>query len=260
MSESKINNQIYDTMGQRWFEAEDDPIALLRAEAPVKNDWVHQQIRRHFDQKPEALQILDVGCGAGFLTNPLSLLGYRVTGLDASADSLKMAGARDESRQVDYCLGRAEELPYSNESFDVITCMDFLEHVEDPQTVIRECARVLRPGGLFFFHTFNRNLLSWLIVIKGVEWFVKNTPKNLHVYSLFIRPQELQQYCTKASLQVQSMTGIRPKMNRAFFDMLGSGRVNKDFCFTLQRSLATGYLGYAIKKHKPQPQLRDGYC
>src|SRR5690606_14398436 len=104
----------------------------------------------------------------------------------------------------------AYHLPFSNESFDVITAMDFLEHVESPDQVIMEFSRVLKPGGMFFFHTFNRNPISWLVVIKLLEWFVKNTPKNMHVINLFIKPRELEEYCLKARIKVFEMKGIAP--------------------------------------------------
>src|SRR6201999_1216443 len=114
---------------------------------------------------------------------------YRVTGLDASPESLVVAARHDETGSVRYERGDALALPYADASFDAVCAMDFLEHVEEPARVVAECSRVLRPGGLFFFHTFNRSFLAWLVVIKGVEWFVRNTPRDMHVLRLFIPPR-----------------------------------------------------------------------
>jgi len=113
--------------------------------------------------------------------------------------------------------------------------------------VIREAARVLRPGGLFFASTFNRNWLSWLVVIKGVEWFVPNVPPNLHVWRLFITPQEMAQYCQAAGLRCIQFRGLRPRLNRAFWRLLWTRVVPEDFEFTFTSSLLTGYLVMAEK-------------
>ncbi|HSX26224.1 MAG TPA: methyltransferase domain-containing protein, partial [Chlamydiales bacterium] len=126
--------------------------------------------------------------------------------------------------------------------------MDVLEHVEDPGLLIAEASRVLKPNGLFFFHTFNRNPLSYLFIIKGVEWFVRNTPKNMHVYPLFIKPDELDDLCQTYSLQITQWRGFKPLFNRSFFQMLLTRKVPKDFSFHFTKSLLTGYCGIAKKE------------
>lgn len=241
---SVINNAFYDDLGIRWYEADDDPVALLRAEAAFRNPMVADWIR---DTVGPRVEVLDVACGAGFLSNALALSGHRVVGLDASSDSLRVAREHDGTASVRYEVGDAYRLPYADASFDAVCCMDFLEHVERPQAVIRECARVLRPSGRFFFYTFNRNPLSWLIVIKGVEWFVANTPPNMHVYRLFIKPSELQRMCGDADLRVCNMVGTRPVLSAAFWRLLWTRRVPADFQFALTRSLLISYLGMAVK-------------
>ena len=207
-----INNEIYNTLGDRWYTAQDDPVALLRSESKTKAPWVIQNIKEFFGNKKD-LKILDVGCGAGFLSNRLALESYRVTGVDLSEDSLRIAKKYDKTGAVEYQIADANQLPFKNNQFDVVTAMDFLEHVTNPQEIITEISRVLSPGGLFFFHTFNRNLLSHLVIIKMVEWLVKNTPKNMHVPNLFIKPQELMEYCRQNGMSICKMTGIRPKLS-----------------------------------------------
>ena len=157
---AKVNNQVYETLGERWYGAEDDPIALLRAESRLRNPWIAAQIARSFSG---SVAVLDVGCGGGFLSNHLGCAGHRVVGLDGSRDALAIASRFDHTGRVRYQQGDALRLPFDEASFDVVCAMDFLEHVENPDQVIAEAARVLKPSGLFFFHTFNRNLLSWLI-------------------------------------------------------------------------------------------------
>ena len=127
--------------------------------------------------------------------------------------------------------------------------MDFLEHVEDPATVVAEASRVLRPGGLFFFHTFNRNPLAWLVVIKGVEWFVKNTPRDMHVLRLFVKPAELRAMCATSGLEVRELLGSAPAvLSRAFWAMLATGSVRADFRFKLTRFPLLPYTGFAERR------------
>ena len=147
-----INNEAYDLLAEKWYEAQDDPIALLRNQHKLEMPWILEEIRRHIGFRAE---ILAIGCGAGFMSNDLALAGHKVTGLDLSTSSLKVAESRDPTHSVKYIQGDAYHVPFASQSFDVVAAMDMLEHVSDPQKVIAEASRVLRPGGLFFFNTFN---------------------------------------------------------------------------------------------------------
>jgi 2-polyprenyl-6-hydroxyphenyl methylase / 3-demethylubiquinone-9 3-methyltransferase len=239
-----VNNAFYQELGERWYHAWDDPVALLRMEGKLKNPWVAEKIWEAFPG--QVTKVLDIGCGAGFLTNSLSALGHKVMGVDLSPGSLHVAHTHDATSKVRYQVADAYRLPFQNATFEIVTSMDFLEHVDNPQAVVAEASRVLKPGGLFFFHTFNRNRLAWLVVIKGVEWFVKNTPKHMHILPLFVKPTELASYCTSHGMQVRKMIGIRPEIGRlAFWKMLATRRVPEDFRFRFTPSLAISYLGYA---------------
>jgi 2-polyprenyl-6-hydroxyphenyl methylase/3-demethylubiquinone-9 3-methyltransferase len=242
---AEVNNEIYENLGERWYQAWDDPVALLRAQGRVIHPWISERIKKKFGENK--VNILDVGCGAGLLSNELALEGHAVTGVDMSPESLRIARLHDATRSVTYVEADALELPFPEGAFEVVTCMDFLEHVHFPARYIAEMSRVLRPGGLLFFHTFNRNVLSWIVIIKGVEWFVKNTPKDMHVIELFIRPEELEEYAQRAGVKVQEMTGIRPVISSIPLKSIFTGVVSPKMRFTLTNSLHMSYLGYGQK-------------
>ena len=240
-----MNNAFYAGLGDRWYEAQDDPVALLRAESRFRNPWIARWIAEDFGSRRCA--VLDIGCGAGFLSNDLAALGHRVTGLDVDEEILSVAARRDGTRSVAYRKGDALSLPFGEGSFDVVCAMDFLEHVEEPERVIAEAARVLSPSGLFFFHTFNRNFLSWLVVIKGVEWFVRNTPRDMHVLRLFLKPEEVSAMCRRHGLEPVRILGVRPDLGFSFWRMLATRVVPEGFRFKFTGSTRLGFTGFARK-------------
>jgi len=249
-SNRSVNNAVYDDLGEIWYEAKDNPIALLRALSSLIIPWVAEEI--NFAFRSQSVRVLDVGCGAGFLSNALSLHDHEVTGIDLSQPSIDVAARHDTTGRVRYVYGDAARLPFDTASFDVVTAMDFLEHIEDAGAVIGEAARVLVPGGLFLWHTMNRNLLSWLVCIKGVELFFRNIPPDTHVLRLFRKPKELRAFCEAHSLTVREVRGIRPVFGlRAFISFLATGTVHNDFACRFMRSTAITYAGVASKNAKP---------
>jgi len=238
-----INNTWYADLGTRWYTAEDTPIALLRAEARHRNPWIASSIASAFDGKP--CRVLELGCGPGFLSNYLPPQGHPVTGLDTTDENLTVAREFDRTRTAVYVRGDACALPYADGSFEVVCAMDLLEHVEHPERLIAEASRVLAPGGLLFFHTFNRNWLSNVVVIKGVELFVRNTPKDLHVLRMFLKPEEVTQMLGTHGLAPVQIRGSRPCFTWPLWRMLATGKVGDDFAFTFTPSTTIGFTGVA---------------
>jgi 2-polyprenyl-6-hydroxyphenyl methylase/3-demethylubiquinone-9 3-methyltransferase len=244
----EVDNTLYDELGERWYTAVDDPVGLLRAESRLRTGWVLEELAARGGPQ----EVLDVACGAGFLANPLAAAGHAVTGIDLSRDSLAVAARHDPTGSVTYLAMDALALDFPDGRFDAVCMMDFLEHLEDRDGAIREAARVLKPGGLFFFHTFNRSPLAWLIAIKGVEWAVLNTPRNMHVLRLFLRPEELRGLCEHHGLTIEDLRGVSPRvLSWGFFKLLVAGRVYDDFRFTFTKSLRVGYCGKAVKATRP---------
>ena len=241
----QVNNEFYDELNSYWHEGSDHPIALLRAENKIRNPWIQEAIQKHFNHP---ISILDVGCGGGLLTGYLKDFGHKVTGVDLSNGSLEVARNKDKENLITYLEADALKLPFDNESFDVVCLMDLLEHVSSYQKALEEASRVLKKGGLLFFHTFNRNLVSHIVIIKGVEWFVKNTPKNLHVYSFFIKPKELGSVLENQGLKIETLKGLIPDAKSlGFWRMLFKKELKEDFRFKFSKSLLTGYVGMAKK-------------
>jgi 2-polyprenyl-6-hydroxyphenyl methylase/3-demethylubiquinone-9 3-methyltransferase len=253
---STVNNDIYHHYGERWYTADDDPVALLRAEARARTGWIISEMARRFPAIPGVAppRILDIGCGAGFLSNELAQQGYRITGVDSAEQALAVARRHDATGSVDYRSGDATRLEFADGAFDAVCAMDFLEHVEAPGDVVREAARVLKPNGLFFFYTFNRNPLSWLVIIKGVEWFVRNTPRNMHALRYFIKPQEMKRMCLESGLELAYFKGLSPRIWQAsFWRMLATGRVDPSFSFKFTHHTLLGFVGLATRSHTELP-------
>lgn len=243
--DSVIDNTIYNELNDRWYSAFDDPVALLRAESKLVFPWIHDTAMKNGLTGP--LLIADLGCGGGFIANGLASYGHRVTGIDLSETSLATARKYDSTESVQYMVGDATDCTLSSRSYDLVVSCDVLEHVEEPKKLVSEAYRLLKPGGIFFFHTFDRNFISYLIVIKLVEWLVRNTPKNMHILSMFIKPQELRAWCKKAGFEDFHTIGMRPRLRSLLDRSIFKRTVPEKLEFTFTSNTWITYAGYAVK-------------
>ena len=196
----------FEAVASRWWDLEGE-FKPLHQMNPLRLEWIQRHSEGLFGK-----QILDVGCGGGILSESMARQGAHVLGLDMGKEPLQVARlhALESGVEVTYRQGTvealAEELPGQ---FDVVTCMEMLEHVPDPASVVRACARLAKPGGQLFFSTINRNAKSWLLMILGAEQLLRLVPKGTHDHAKFIQPAELSRYAEQGGLLLQHMSGVR---------------------------------------------------
>ncbi len=194
----------FGALAERWWDPAGE-FKTLHAVNPLRLQF----IRSHADLSGQ--RVVDVGCGGGILTEGLAHYGADALGIDLGEELLDVAGqhARDSGLAVEYRRVSAEELAEEQTgAFDLVTCMEMLEHVPDPDSVVGACARMVKPGGKVFFSTLNRNLKSYLLAIVGAEYLLRMIPKGTHDFSTFIRPSELGRMAREAGLDLLGMEGI----------------------------------------------------
>jgi len=194
----------FSALAHRWWDphSEFKPLHQIN---PLRLDWIDRLAPL------SGRSALDIGCGGGILTEAMARRGARVKGIDLSDKALKVAQLHSlESRiTVDYEAVSAEDLALRSPSaFDVVTCMELLEHVPEPASTVRACAGLARPGGDVFFSTINRNLKAYLLAVIGAEYVLKLLPKGTHDYAKFIKPSELARHCRDSGLAVRSIIGM----------------------------------------------------
>ena len=156
-------------------------------------------------------RVLDVGCGGGILSESMAARSANVTGIDLGEKALKVAKLHllESGQKVDYRLIAVEALAQQEpEQYDVVTCMEMLEHVPDPASIVRACSQLVKPGGHVFFSTLNRNLKSYLFAVIGAEYVVNMLPRGTHEYAKFLKPSELARHCRASGLLVDEVTGM----------------------------------------------------
>ena len=195
----------FGELAHRWWDA-DGEFAPLHQINPLRLDWIASQARL------EDAEVLDVGCGGGILAESMARRKARVLGIDLSTKPLKVAQLHALEAGVEnlnYREVAVEDLAAERPaSFDVVTCMEMLEHVPDPSSVVRSCAQLVRPGGWVFFSTLNRNPKSFLFAIVGAEHVLKLLPKGTHEYARFIKPSELSAHIRAAGLSIEGFKGM----------------------------------------------------
>jgi 2-polyprenyl-6-hydroxyphenyl methylase/3-demethylubiquinone-9 3-methyltransferase len=194
----------FDALASRWWDPAGD-FRPLHAINPLRLDYIRQRATLADSQ------VVDIGCGGGILTESMAALGAHVTGVDMAEGPLAVARLHqaESGTNVDYQQATAEDLAEQRAGeFDVVTCLEMLEHVPAPDEVIAACATLVRPGGDVFFSTINRNPKSFLQAIVGAEYVLRLLPAGTHEYEKFIRPSELETWARHSGLQLQGSTGL----------------------------------------------------
>jgi 2-polyprenyl-6-hydroxyphenyl methylase/3-demethylubiquinone-9 3-methyltransferase len=194
----------FEALAARWWDPHSE-FKPLHDINPLRLAWINDRVGL------AGKRVLDVGCGGGILAEAMAELGAEVSGIDMGEAPLAVARLhlKESGRNVHYRKVTAEELAGELPgAFDVITCMEMLEHVPDPASTVAACARLVRPGGQVFFSTINRNPKSFLFAIVGAEYVLRLLPRGTHEYLKFIRPSELERWARRAGLGLRELTGM----------------------------------------------------
>ncbi|MEE8331426.1 MAG: bifunctional 2-polyprenyl-6-hydroxyphenol methylase/3-demethylubiquinol 3-O-methyltransferase UbiG [Acidimicrobiia bacterium] len=246
----------YDQRADSWW----DPNGFLHGIGtllnPVRLPYIERVLARH--DTPAGAAVLDIGCGGGLLAEAIADLGFPVTGIDRSQASV--AAGHDRARNVRYVVGDAGRLPFADDSFDVVTAMEVLEHVADPAAVVAEAGRILKPGGLFFFAGPNRTRLSRLVVIDLAQrWrWSAVLPEDLHEWHRFIAPAELTTLASAAGISIDEVTGVGPRLSvlsatgmalwRLRRGRIGHAEAGRRIRLKHGGSRAVAYMGYGRRR------------
>ena len=194
----------FGDLAHRWWDPQSE-FRPLHEINPLRLDWIERRVAL------AGKKVIDVGCGGGLLTEGMATRGAEVTGIDLSEKPLGVARLHllESGLEVDYRQISAEQMATEAAgSFDVVTCLEMLEHVPDPASTVRACQQLLKPGGVAFFSTLNRNPKSYLFAVIGAEYLLKLLPKGTHDYARFIKPSELARDCRNVGLEPEQPTGL----------------------------------------------------
>ena len=222
MEHSKAINTIdedevakFSAMAAEWWNP-DGPFRPLHIFNPTRLAYIKDRVCCHFQreeaaQKPLAgLRILDIGCGGGLLSEPMTRLGATVVGADASEKNIKTASvhAQETGLDIDYRNTTAEALAEEGERFDVILNMEVIEHVADPASFLKVCTSMLKPGGLMFVATLNRSPKAYALAIVGAEYILRWLPRGTHDWKKFLKPSELHSMLVDSGVEVRELKGV----------------------------------------------------
>jgi 2-polyprenyl-6-hydroxyphenyl methylase/3-demethylubiquinone-9 3-methyltransferase len=204
MNADPLELQKFSDLAHRWWDPTSE-FRPLHEINPLRLEWINARV-------PLAgKNVIDIGCGGGILSESMARKGAKVTGIDLSEKALKVADLHslESGAQVRYKLIAAEDMAAQEPGqFDVVTCMEMLEHVPDPGAIVRAAATLVKPGGHVFFSTLNRNPKAYLFAVIGAEYLLRMLPKGTHDYDKFITPAELSQFIRSAGLEVQGLKGL----------------------------------------------------
>ena len=194
----------FGDLAHRWWDPNSE-FKPLHDINPLRVGWIEKQVGL------AGKKVIDVGCGGGLLSEGMAACGAQVTGIDLSEKPLGVAKLHlyESGHKVDYRLVSAEDMAaQAPATFDAVTCLEMLEHVPDPASIVKACATMVKPGGQVFFSTLNRNPKAYLMAVVGAEYVLNMLPKGTHEYARFIKPAELSRFCREAGLQVEEIVGM----------------------------------------------------
>lgn len=224
----------FSDLAHRWWDQEGE-FRPLHQINPLRLEWINRLCPLG-DQ-----QVLDVGCGGGILSDAMARSGANVTGIDLAAKALRVAqlhALEVQTPRVAYQEVSVEALAQQRpQSFDVVTCMEMVEHVPDPASVVRACSALVKPGGWVFFSTLNRSPKSFLLAIVGAEYVLGLLPRGTHEYARMIRPSELASYCRSVDLDLRHTRGMQynPLIQRYWLN----ADTSVNYLFATQKSMGT---------------------
>lgn len=196
--------QKFSELAHRWWDPKSE-FRPLHEINPLRLDWIDSIVSL------KDKQVLDVGCGGGLLSEGMAARGARVTGIDLGEKPLSVARLHlhESGLSVDYQHISAEDMAAAHPGqFDVVTCLEMLEHVPDPAAIVAACATLVKPGGHVFFSTINRNAKAYLLAVIGAEYVLRMLPRGTHDYAKFIKPSELSRMCREQRLRVDRLEGM----------------------------------------------------
>ncbi|WP_312429447.1 bifunctional 2-polyprenyl-6-hydroxyphenol methylase/3-demethylubiquinol 3-O-methyltransferase UbiG [Achromobacter sp.] len=213
----------FSALASRWWDPESE-FKPLHAINPLRLEWIQECAGSLAGRK-----VLDVGCGGGILSESMARSGADVTGIDLADKSLKIARLHglESGVKVEYRKVPVEELAAEQPGqYDVVTCMEMLEHVPDPASIVRACSTLVKPGGWVFFSTLNRNAKSFVFAIIGAEYVLRLLPRGTHTYDQFIKPSELSAAARGAALEPVSMRGMEYNPITQIYSLTSDTSVN----------------------------------
>jgi len=237
-----IDNRFYDDLGDKWWDPR-GPLGTLHDLNPARFGYF-ERVARSLD----GVRVLEVGCGGGILAESFARAGSLITGVDLSEPSLRVARRHSRSNNlvIDFAAARGESLPFADSSFDVVVSADFLEHVSDLDQVVGECARALKPGGLFLYDTINRTLRARVIAVWLLERVLGLIPPNTHDANMFIKPAELEAIMARHGIENRETRGLEPESGPvgALLSFIKTGRLG---AFKISGGTSISYVGYGVK-------------
>jgi len=230
--------QKFSRMSDEWWN-EKGKFKPLHEFNPIRLKYITTQIKKHFKINPyknlpfKSLSIIDIGCGGGLITEPMARLGAKITGIDASINNIEAARlhAKKMNLNINYSVGAPENIDMN---YDVVLCLEIIEHVSDVYLFIEKCEKILKKNGIIFFATINRTIKSFLYAIVGAEYILNWLPKGTHNWDKFIKPNETISICNKLRLRLIDKTGfIYSIIQKSWFK---SNSLDINYCLVFKKN------------------------